>query len=62
MSEIVCISSASFFLATSYCHNALFQTQTRMPMFLQAKEAGADDVLDISACELTEVNYTNPNE
>lgn len=26
--------------------------------YLQSKEAGADDVLDISSCELSEVNET----
>lgn len=28
--------------------------------FVQTKEAGADDILDISACELAEVNYRKP--
>lgn len=25
-------------------------------LFLQSKEAGADDILDVSACELSEVS------
>lgn len=53
--------SEGLFLATSCCYSALLYILTHVPMFVQAKEAGADDILDISACELTEVNYRSPN-
>lgn len=49
-----------FLWTTSYCHSALLQILTHMPFFVQTKEAGADDILDISACELAEVNYRKP--
>ncbi len=56
---VSCIFSFFFFL---FVYNILLSQCTASNLntpacFVQAKEAGADDILDISACELAEVNY-----
>lgn len=60
MVSVVSYSSLILFLwlVCPFCKGVLFEQFSNYYSFYhQAKEAGADDILDISKCELSEVNW-----